>query len=436
MKEITDQTDLGSQNSMLIAFGLGDAVTVDEIQIRWPSGVTETLTDIPANQLLEILETKISLPSAESQDDSYPMNETGFSDSHGYYNDFRTGEKLHGPNMENDAGSTATPSGSNMSGVKTSTLVDTYYIYAFDGKLMAEYDHNGNCVKEYIYLGGQLIAEYQPQTSKCYYYASDQINSTRVVLDETADIVHSSAYGPYGQALDNITTTYEPKLKFSGKEREGYSDLDYFGGRYYDHQSFRFNSVDPVINKDEALVNPQLWNLYAYCRNNPITYFDPDGRKVWLAARRLTKAYVGPLFVHSYILIMPNNPKDFKGKTKWAISGYPEKDNLHLDPDNGFDRDFSIKELKGLYEINAPEGKSDTQFIRDIIKSKDRYKDRSRKFSKIPNIDKGEGNCNSLATSVLVGAGVPLEDIKKIDPFGYNPGLGEVFPEMIRKERK
>jgi RHS repeat-associated protein len=68
-------------------------------------------------------------------------------------------------------------------------------------------------------------------------------------------------------------------LKFSGKEREGYSDLDYFGARYYDHKSYRFNSVDPIINRVEALYNPQLWNLYAYCRNNPITYMDPDGRE-------------------------------------------------------------------------------------------------------------------------------------------------------------
>ena len=32
-----------------------------------------------------------------------------------------------------------------------------------------------------------------------------------------------------------------------------------------------------MINKEEALANPQLWNLYAYCRNNPITYSDPNG---------------------------------------------------------------------------------------------------------------------------------------------------------------
>jgi RHS repeat-associated protein len=72
--------------------------------------------------------------------------------------------------------------------------------------------------------------------------------------------------------------TYDPDLKFSGKEREGYSGLDYFGARYYDHKSYRFNSVDPIVNKAKALSNPQLWNLYAYCDNNPITYLDPDGR--------------------------------------------------------------------------------------------------------------------------------------------------------------
>jgi RHS repeat-associated protein len=79
-------------------------------------------------------------------------------------------------------------------------------------------------------------------------------------------VVFSEACGPYGDIQKTWTNTCDPKLKFSGKEREGYSELDYFGARYYDHKSYRFNSVDPIINKTEALYNPQLWNLYAYCR--------------------------------------------------------------------------------------------------------------------------------------------------------------------------
>jgi RHS repeat-associated protein len=162
---------------------------------------------------------------------------------------------------------------------RTSQLYNTYYIYTFDGKLLAEYDHNGNCVRDYIYFGNRLLAEYRPQTNEYFYYMTDQINSTRIITDVNSNVRFSEAYGPYGDIQKTWTNTYDPKLKFSGKEREGYSDLDYFGARYYDHKSYRFNSVDPIINKTEALYNPQLWNLYAYCRNNPITYFDPDGRE-------------------------------------------------------------------------------------------------------------------------------------------------------------
>ena len=108
---------------------------------------------------------------------------------------------------------------------------------------------------------------------------TDQINSTRIITNDSGNVVFSEAYGPYGDVQKTWINTYDPKLKFSGKEREGYSELDYFGARYYDHKSYRFNSVDPVITREEALSNPQLWNLYAYCDNNPITFLDPDGRQ-------------------------------------------------------------------------------------------------------------------------------------------------------------
>jgi RHS repeat-associated protein len=195
------------------------------------------------------------------------------------YDDAYPGHGGHGPSASNFYSSSANTSSNSTPGIsRTSELFNTYYIYTYDGKLLAEYDHNGNCTRDYIYFGNRLIAEYKPQTNEYFYYMTDQINSTRIILNENGDLVFSEACGPYGDIQKTWTNTYNPKLKFSGKEREGYSDLDYFGARYYDHKSFRFNSVDPIINRVEALSNPQLWNLYAYCRNNPITFFDPDGR--------------------------------------------------------------------------------------------------------------------------------------------------------------
>jgi RHS repeat-associated protein len=129
-------------------------------------------------------------------------------------------------------------------------------------------------------MGNKLLAEYQPVTATKYYYASDQINSTRIITDSSGTVVYSALFDPYGGLQKQWVNTYSPSLKFSGKERESKSEMDYFGARYYDHLKYRFISLDPVINKDEALVNPQLWNLYSYCRNNPVTLFDPDGREV------------------------------------------------------------------------------------------------------------------------------------------------------------
>lgn len=153
----------------------------------------------------------------------------------------------------------------------------TYYLYGSDGKLLSEYDGTGVCVKDYLYLGGKQVAEYQPVTGKYYWYTSDQINSTRMVTDGTGAVVYSRQYDPYGGVLSTETKVYEPKLGFSGKEREAGSGIDYFGARYYDHKWYRFNSVDPIMYKEESISEPKLWNLYSYCSNNPVSRVDPNG---------------------------------------------------------------------------------------------------------------------------------------------------------------
>jgi RHS repeat-associated protein len=58
----------------------------------------------------------------------------------------------------------------------------------------------------------------------------------------------------------------------------------YFGARYYRADLGRFTTVDPVYTWQENLVDPQRWNRYAYVRNNPLRYTDPDGRCIYPGA--------------------------------------------------------------------------------------------------------------------------------------------------------
>jgi RHS repeat-associated protein len=67
-------------------------------------------------------------------------------------------------------------------------------------------------------------------------------------------------------------------LRFTGKERDPETGLDYFGARYLTSAEGRFMSPDDFM-KDSHVADPQSWNKYAYARNNPLRYIDPAGEK-------------------------------------------------------------------------------------------------------------------------------------------------------------
>ncbi|MDE1156354.1 MAG: HNH endonuclease [Acidobacteriaceae bacterium] len=69
--------------------------------------------------------------------------------------------------------------------------------------------------------------------------------------------------------------------KFTGKERDAESGLDYFGARYYASSMGRWMSPDwsssPEAVPYSHLDDPQSLNLYGYVRNNPLSKPDLDG---------------------------------------------------------------------------------------------------------------------------------------------------------------
>src|ERR1700679_2031537 len=69
--------------------------------------------------------------------------------------------------------------------------------------------------------------------------------------------------------------------KFTGKEHDAESGLDYFGARYYGSNMGRYMSPDWSAKQEPVpyskLDNPQTLNLYSYVQNNPLSNFDDDG---------------------------------------------------------------------------------------------------------------------------------------------------------------
>jgi RHS repeat-associated protein len=113
-----------------------------------------------------------------------------------------------------------------------------------------------------------------------HYYHTDAVGSVRLITDESQQTVSRHDYFPFGQEVPQTPTPPPETRRFAGKERDTESSLDYFGGRYYQGSTGRFTTVDPVLDVNAALQDPQRWNRYAYVRNGPMRFVDPDGRAI------------------------------------------------------------------------------------------------------------------------------------------------------------
>jgi RHS repeat-associated protein len=105
------------------------------------------------------------------------------------------------------------------------------------------------------------------------YMHQDHLNSTSVMTDDSGDSLGAIKYLPFGETRSGSVPTDK---KFTGQELDG-TALYYYGARYYDPKIGRFISADTIV-PDPA--NPQSFNRYSYCLNNPLKYIDPSGHVV------------------------------------------------------------------------------------------------------------------------------------------------------------
>jgi RHS repeat-associated protein len=131
--------------------------------------------------------------------------------------------------------------------------------------IVAESDLSGNLKSEYVFFDGERVARKDFPTDAVSYYFSDRLKTASVITNSSGIITADEDYYPWGGEvpfLSNDSNHY----KFTGKERDAETGLDYFGARYYGNWLDRFATPDDFL-KDSHVGDPQSWNKYAYARN-------------------------------------------------------------------------------------------------------------------------------------------------------------------------
>jgi RHS repeat-associated protein len=177
------------------------------------------------------------------------------------------------------------------------------FIYGIGGQLIAEFSgSSGSMQKEYLYGASGLLATIEPtavNSNGTRYTTSDHLGSPRVVTNSGASVISRHDYMPFGEELGagvggRTTGMGFPgtadgiRQKFTSKERDVETGLDYFWARHYSSAQGRFISVDPLMASAKT-GDPQTWNRYAYVVNNPLRYVDPDGMDGGNAWDQLTR---------------------------------------------------------------------------------------------------------------------------------------------------
>ena len=127
----------------------------------------------------------------------------------------------------------------------------------------AEYNVYGNEMAPritYRYVDGNWQKQYK-------FY--DYLGSERFTVLASGQVINYKQYSAYGETL--LDTLGFARQGYIGKEKDVENNLGDHGVRKYDTETGRFNSADMLWEKFYG------WNLYQYCFNNPIRYYDRNG---------------------------------------------------------------------------------------------------------------------------------------------------------------
>ena len=143
------------------------------------------------------------------------------------------------------------------------------YLYEYD-KIVLQTDGSGNQTGRNVYGTSLISREADGETFSYHYNGHGDVTA----LTDTSGVVAASYYyDAFGVELEHTGDVNNP-FRYSGYEFDEETGLYYLKSRFYDATIARFIQEDTYRGTQN---DPLSLNLYTYCANNPILYWDPSG---------------------------------------------------------------------------------------------------------------------------------------------------------------
>ncbi|MHC1686054.1 MAG: RHS repeat domain-containing protein [Clostridiaceae bacterium] len=140
----------------------------------------------------------------------------------------------------------------------------TKFIFNKDS-IIAELDENDDVISRFS-RGFEIVSG--EINNNWYYYHQDEQGSTSSITNEDGKVENSYFYDAFGVVLESTENVHN-RITYTGQQFDGVTRQYYLRARFYNPVIGRFTQED--VYRGDGL------NLYAYCRNNPVIYYDPSG---------------------------------------------------------------------------------------------------------------------------------------------------------------
>ncbi|MBE7067627.1 MAG: RHS repeat-associated core domain-containing protein [Ruminococcaceae bacterium] len=188
-------------------------------------------------------------------------------------------EWQHGRQLDSMSNGTTTVNFDyDASGMRIRKAIGTnVWRYTYNGSTLSHMTDGTNTLYFSYDSNGAMAVNYN---GTMYYYVQNAQGDVIALVNSSGSEVVSYTYGPWGKLLFvggsmKDTLGQHNPLRYRGYVYDTETGLYYLQTRYYNPEMGRFITADSQLNEASILG----YNLFAYCYNNPISFFDNDGRE-------------------------------------------------------------------------------------------------------------------------------------------------------------